>query len=62
MIKQVSEMNLEELHNYNHTLCVQHFTKRLDFPTNTNEDERKWYDDQFKLIKEREIELKEKGE
>jgi hypothetical protein len=55
-------MGMEELSDYNQSLCIQHFLKRLDFPTNNNEAERKWYSEQFRKIKLRKAELKEKGE
>jgi hypothetical protein len=61
MSKYIEEMDLEELQEYNQSLCVNHFLDRLDFPTNTNEKERRWYADQFKRIKIRKEELKEKG-
>ena len=60
MSKHIEEMDLEELQEYNQALCIQHFEKRLDFPTNTNEKERHWYADQFKRIKIRKEELKKK--
>ncbi len=51
-------MSLDELMDYQQTLCINHFTDRLDFPTNTNESKRKWYKERFKAIKEA-IKLKE---
>lgn len=59
MSKDIADMCLKELEDYNQTLCINHFTDRLDFPTNNNEAERKWYSQQFKMIKERRKQLKE---